>query len=168
MNRPTNEELLKKIEDAPLLMAKEAAQKKLRKARSIYGDQILFMLAITVIATCFSGWRVVAVCACSVLCCILTDMIGCFLSKKEYGVKDLSTIAYGMALALMLPASVEYYIVVIGAVLAITVKHIFGGKDLSRDFPFLGQSALFCVTEKTTCEQLQKLADALAAIVKEA
>ena len=129
MNRPTNEELLKKIEDAPLLMAKEAASKKLRKARSIYGDQILFMLAITVIATCFSGWRVVAVCACSVLCCILTDMIGCFLSKKEYGVKDLSTIAYGMALALMLPASVEYYIVVIGAVLAITVKHIFGGKD---------------------------------------
>lgn len=129
MNRPTNEELLKKIDDAPLLMVKEAAQKKLRKARSIYGDQILFMLAITVIATCFSGWRVVAVCACSVVCCILADMIGCFLSKKEYGVKDLSTIAYGMALALMLPASVEYYIVVIGAVLAVTVKHIFGGKD---------------------------------------
>ena len=56
-------------------------------------------------------------------------LAGCFLSKKEYGVKDLSTIAYGMALALMLPASVEYYIVIIGAVLAITVKHIFGGKD---------------------------------------
>lgn len=51
---------------------------------------------------------------------------------------------------------------------ALLKHHIFGGKDLSRDFPFLGQSALFCVTEKTTCEQLQKLADALAAIVKEA
>lgn len=129
MNTPTNEALLKKIDEAPLLMSREAARKKLRKPRSIYGDQILFMLAITVIATCFYGWRVVAVCVCSVLSCILTDMIGCFLSKKEYGVKDLSTIAYGMALALMLPASVEYYIVVIGAVLAITVKHIFGGKD---------------------------------------
>lgn len=45
---------------------------------------------------------------------------------------------------------------------------IFGGKDLSGDFPFLGQSALFCVTEKTTCEQIRKLADALTAIVKEA
>ena len=123
MNTPTNEALLKKIDEAPLLMSREAARKKLRKPRSIYGDQILFMLAITVIATCFYGWRVVAVCICSVLSCILTDMIGCFLSKKEYGVKDLSTIAYGMALALMLPASVEYYIVVIGAVLAITVKH---------------------------------------------
>ena len=129
MNTTTNEALLKKIDEAPLLMSKEAAKKKLRKPRSIYGDQILFMLAITVIATCFYGMRVVTVCACSVLACILTDMIGCFLSKKEYGVKDLSTIAYGMALALMLPASVEYYVVIIGAVLAITVKHIFGGKD---------------------------------------
>ena len=129
MNTTTNEALLKKIDEAPLLMSKEAAKKKLRKPRSIYGDQILFMLAITVIATCFYGMRVVTVCACSVLACILTDMVGCFLSKKEYGVKDLSTIAYGMALALMLPASVEYYVVIIGAVLAITVKHIFGGKD---------------------------------------
>ena len=113
MNTPTNEALLKKIDAAPMLMTKEAARKKLRKPRSIYGDQILFMLAITVIATCFYGWRVVVVCACSVFTCILTDMAGCFLSKKEYGVKDLSTIAYGMALALMLPASVEYYIVII-------------------------------------------------------
>ena len=94
MNTPTNEALLKKIDEAPLLMSREAARKKLRKPRSIYGDQILFMLAITVIATCFYGWRVVAVCVCSVLSCILTDMIGCFLSKKEYGVKDLSTIVW--------------------------------------------------------------------------
>ena len=72
MNTTTNEALLKKIDEAPLLMSKEAAKKKLRKPRSIYGDQILFMLAITVIATCFYGMRVVAVCACSVLACILT------------------------------------------------------------------------------------------------
>lgn len=110
-------------------MSKEAAKKKLRKPRSIYGDQILFMLAVLVMAFTSYGLRPVIVCAFSVLCCIITDMIGCFLSKKEYGVKDLSTIAYGLALALMLPASVEYYIVAIGAVLAVTVKHIFGGKD---------------------------------------
>ena len=63
MSTPTNEALLKKIDEAPLLMSKEAAKKKLRKPRSIYGDQILFMLAITVIATCFYGARVVVVCA---------------------------------------------------------------------------------------------------------
>lgn len=125
----TNDELLKKIDDAPLLMTTEAARKKLRKPRSVYGDQIVFMLAVTVMAFSRYGVRALAVCVVSVLCCVLADMIGCFLSKKEYGIKDLSTFAYGLAVALMLPASVPYYIVAIGAVLAITVKHIFGGKD---------------------------------------
>ncbi len=124
-----NDELLKKIDDAPLLMTTEAARKKLRKPRSVYGDQIILMLAVTVMAFCRYGVRSLAVCAVSVLCCVLTDMIGCFLSKKEYGLKDLSTIAYGLALSLMLPASVPYHIIAIGSVLAITVKHIFGGKD---------------------------------------
>ena len=111
------------------LMTTEAARKKLRKPRSVYGDQIVFMLAVTVMAFSRYGVRALAVCVVSVLCCVLADMIGCFLSKKEYGIKDLSTFAYGLAVALMLPASVPYYIVAIGAVLAITVKHIFGGKD---------------------------------------
>lgn len=129
MSNPTNEELIRKIDNAPLLMSKEAARKKLRKPRSVYGDQIIFMAAIMIMAVYSYGARTLAVCICSVLCCILVDMIGCFLSKKEYGFRDLSTIAYGMALALMLPASVEYYVVALGAILAITVKHIFGGKD---------------------------------------
>jgi glycine dehydrogenase subunit 1 len=37
-------------------------------------------------------------------------------------------------------------------------KHgIVGGKDLSRDFPELGQSALFCVTEVHTCDDIDTL-----------
>jgi len=129
MSSPTREELLRKIDEAPLLMTKEAAKKKLRKPRSVYADQILLMLAVMVLSVYIYGPRALAVCAFSVLCCAITDMIGCFLSKKEYSFKDLSNVAYGMAVALMLPASVEYYIVMIGAVLAITVKHVFGGKD---------------------------------------
>jgi len=41
---------------------------------------------------------------------------------------------------------------------------IFGGKDLSHDFPGLGQSALYCVTELTSAEEINRLAGALAAI----
>jgi glycine dehydrogenase subunit 1 len=41
---------------------------------------------------------------------------------------------------------------------------IFGGKDLSADFPCLGQSALFCVTEITSAEEIQHLAHSLAEI----
>lgn len=42
---------------------------------------------------------------------------------------------------------------------------ILGGKDLSGDFPELGQSALYCVTEIHTKEDIDKLAYALAAAV---
>ena len=42
---------------------------------------------------------------------------------------------------------------------------IFGGKDLSRDFPELGQSALYCVTEIHTKADLDGLAGALRQIV---
>ena len=41
---------------------------------------------------------------------------------------------------------------------------IFGGKDLSTDFPGLGQSALYCVTELTSAEEIHNLARALGEI----
>lgn len=45
-------------------------------------------------------------------------------------------------------------------------RGIFGGKDLSRDFPNLGQSALFCVTEIHTQEDLDNLVIALKDVTK--
>ena len=44
-------------------------------------------------------------------------------------------------------------------------RGIFGGKDLSRDFPELGQSALYCVTEVHTQADLDRLASAVAEAV---
>ncbi len=38
---------------------------------------------------------------------------------------------------------------------------IMGGKDLSKDFPELGQSALFCVTEIHTADDIDRLAYAM-------
>jgi glycine dehydrogenase subunit 1 len=38
---------------------------------------------------------------------------------------------------------------------------IFGGKDLSAEFPELGQSALFCVTEYHDQADIEKLAAAV-------
>lgn len=46
------------------------------------------------------------------------------------------------------------------------LKHnIFGGKDLSKDFPELGQSALYCVTEVHSQEEIDKLANCLSTII---
>jgi len=44
-------------------------------------------------------------------------------------------------------------------------RGIFGGKDLSRDFPELGQSALYCVTEVHAQADLDRLAAAVAEVV---
>jgi len=44
-------------------------------------------------------------------------------------------------------------------------EDIFGGKDLSADFPHLGQCALYCVTELTSREDIDKLAAALGEIL---
>ena len=38
---------------------------------------------------------------------------------------------------------------------------IFGGKDLSKDFPELGDSALYCVTEVHNLAQIEALGEAL-------
>jgi len=42
---------------------------------------------------------------------------------------------------------------------------IFGGKDLSKDFPELGDSALYCVTEVHTKEDIDKLTQALKEVI---
>jgi len=44
---------------------------------------------------------------------------------------------------------------------ALLSQRIFGGKDLTQEFPELGNSALYCVTEIHTQDDLDRLADAL-------
>jgi glycine dehydrogenase subunit 1 len=47
------------------------------------------------------------------------------------------------------------------------LKHgIHGGKDITEEFPELGNSALYCVTEIHTKEDVDKLANALKEVVK--
>lgn len=43
---------------------------------------------------------------------------------------------------------------------------IVGGKDLSREYPELGQSALYCVTEAHTLEDIERLITALSEIAE--
>ena len=48
---------------------------------------------------------------------------------------------------------------------ALLEKNIFGGKDLSKDFPVLGQCAMYCVTEVHTKEDIDRLVSALGEIL---
>jgi len=49
---------------------------------------------------------------------------------------------------------------------ALLSRGIFGGKDLSREFPALGQCALFCVTEVHTQKDIDTLVSALKEVLQ--
>jgi glycine dehydrogenase subunit 1 len=49
---------------------------------------------------------------------------------------------------------------------ALLARHIFGGKDLSGEFPELGQSALYCVTEVHTQADIDRLVSELREVLK--
>jgi glycine dehydrogenase subunit 1 len=49
---------------------------------------------------------------------------------------------------------------------ALLARGILGGKDLSDEFPSLGQSALYCVTEVHTQADIDRLVDALKEVVR--
>jgi glycine cleavage system P protein (glycine dehydrogenase) subunit 1 len=44
-------------------------------------------------------------------------------------------------------------------------KGIFGGKDISREFPWLGESALVCITEAHTREDIDQLVSTLKEVL---
>jgi glycine dehydrogenase subunit 1 len=48
---------------------------------------------------------------------------------------------------------------------ALLARGIFGGKDLSLEFPALGQSALYCVTEAHTQEDIDRLVASLEEVI---
>ena len=50
---------------------------------------------------------------------------------------------------------------------ALLTREIFGGKDLSAEFPELGQSALYCVNETHTQADIDRLASALREVVQQ-
>ena len=103
--------------------------KKPRTQKSIYGDQLLCLLTLLGLGVWQSGWRALVIALICVVTCMLSDALFCRMTKKTYNPKDLSTLAAGLCIALMMPASVHYGIVVGGGLLAMGLKHIFGGKD---------------------------------------
>lgn len=100
-----------------------------RKYHSVYGDQLVCLCALLIMAVWRWGFKALLLCAVSVLVSVFTDYICCIMTKKTYNPKDLSTIVSGMALCLMMPATLPYRYIVFGAAFAMAVKHIFGGKN---------------------------------------
>ena len=93
------------------------------------------------------------------------------MQMSQYAARQLSELD-GVELRLTSPFFKEFVVNFDGAGKSVTeinealVDHrIFGGKDLSGEFPELGQSALYCVTEARTKDDVDRLVTALREVI---
>ncbi|GAH59958.1 unnamed protein product, partial [marine sediment metagenome] len=95
------------------------------------------------------------------------------LQKTQYAIKKISEIK-GLKIPLSRSSHFKEFIVNFNRAgktvkeinSALLERGIMGGKDISDEFPELGNSALYCVTEIHTKEDIDKLVQALDEILK--
>ena len=92
-------------------------------------DVVIAMMPAVIVSVLFYGWSELLVLGVSVASCVLLEyLITKYLLKKPCTVCDMSAVVTGVLLALNLPATTPWWVVFIGAVVAIGVaKMTFGG-----------------------------------------
>lgn len=104
----------------------------------------------------------------------MKDLGTSILQKSQYAMKRLSKIQGVAAPRFDSPHFKEFVVDFNGALLktkdinkALLGKGVFGGQDLSSDFPEMGECALYCVTEVHTKEDIDHMAASIEEILGE-
>jgi electron transport complex protein RnfD len=97
--------------------------------RKIMGDVIIALLPAVLVSIWFFGLSAIHLVCVSVLACVVLEyLIQKFLMKKRSTVGDLSAVVTGVLLALNLPVCSPWWLILIGALVAIGIaKMTFGG-----------------------------------------
>ena len=97
--------------------------------KSLMRDVVIALLPAVVVSVLFYGWNELLVLGVSVASCVLLEfLITKYLLKGACTIGDWSAVITGILLALNLPATTPWWVVFIGAVVAIGVaKMTFGG-----------------------------------------
>ncbi len=92
-------------------------------------DVVIALLPAVIVSVVFYGWKELLVLAVSVLSCILIEWsVTKYLLRKPCTIGDWSAAVTGILLALNLPSTTPWWVVLIGAIVAIGVaKMTFGG-----------------------------------------
>jgi electron transport complex protein RnfD len=92
-------------------------------------DVVIALIPAVVVSVLFYGWSELLILGVSVASCVLLEyLITRYMLKKACTIGDMSAVVTGVLLALNLPSTTPWWIVLIGAVVAIGVaKMTFGG-----------------------------------------
>ncbi len=96
--------------------------------KSIMRDVVIALLPILAFGVYHFGLDALKVIAISVVTCVVSELVFELLAKKPITIFDYSAVVTGLILAINLPATVAWWIPVLGGVFAIiAVKMFFGG-----------------------------------------
>lgn len=92
-------------------------------------DVIIALLPATIVAVLFYGWSELLILAVSIVSCVLLEWaITKYMLRRPSTIGDLSAVVTALLLALNLPVTTPWWVVFIGAVIAIGVAKLsFGG-----------------------------------------
>ena len=91
-------------------------------------DVVLALMPAAFAAVFFFGQRALAVMLVSVVSCVGFEALYQLISRQKVTIKDYSAVVTGMLMAYTLPVTTPYFMVVIGAFVAIVItKQLFGG-----------------------------------------
>lgn len=110
-----------KVSAAPHIHAKDSTATLMR-------DVLIALLPCVIAGVWLFGWRAALVVVLSVAFCVLTELVCQKIGKRPVRINDLSAAVTGVILALNLPSTAPWWMILIGAVVAIgLVKQLFGG-----------------------------------------
>lgn len=101
-----------------------------REPRRVYLERTVIMALLLVPSVFLQGTRSLLVAALSVLSCVITDALCSLIRRKKYDAKDSAVPFWGLAAAMMMPATIPVGLIILSSVLCVAVgKHLFGDSD---------------------------------------
>lgn len=100
-----------------------------KSEKTVCLDLMMTLIAAAFMAYSYYGIRIVIICIICMASCFITDAVCIHLRGKKLAAEDICSPVTGMIIALMMPASVPYDILIITCIAAIIIgKQAFGGR----------------------------------------
>lgn len=93
-----------------------------------FRDYLITMVPIIALSTYVYGWRVLVMLGISAAVAELSDLIVALLRRNTLDLSDLSSVTMAWVFTLLMPASLNYTVLIIGTCITVFIgKHAFGG-----------------------------------------
>ncbi len=112
-----------------------------------FRDYLITMVPIIALSTYVYGWRVLVMLGISAAVAELSDLIVALLRRNTLDLSDLSSVTMAWVFTLLMPASLNYTVLIIGTCITVFIgKHAFGGYG---SYPFNPAALGFAFTAVT-------------------